>query len=54
MNARLGLPAGLAEMEVPVEWFDRIIEGALADHTHKTNPRVATADDYRAMLTASM
>jgi len=54
MNARLGLPAGLAEMEVPVDWFDRIIEGALADHTHKTNPRVATADDYRAMLTASM
>ena len=54
MNARLGLPSGLAEMEVPTDWFDRIIDGALADHTHKTNPRVATAEDYRAMLVASM
>ena len=54
MNARLGLPAGLAEMEVPLDWYDRIIEGALADHCHKTNPRLASADDYRAMLSASM
>jgi hypothetical protein len=54
MNQRLGLPTGLAAMGVQREWFDRIIEGALADHCHKTNPRIATADDYRAMLEASM
>ena len=54
MNARLGLPSGLAAMEVPVEWYDRIIEGALADHCHKTNPRLASAEDYRAMLAESM
>ena len=54
MNARLGLPAGLAEMEVPLDWYDRIIEGALADHCHKTNPRIASADEYREMLIASM
>ena len=54
MNARLGLPSGLAAMEVPVEWYDRIIEGALADHCHKTNPRLASAEDYREMLAASM
>jgi 4-hydroxybutyrate dehydrogenase len=54
MNQRLGLPTGLAAMGVQREWFDRIIEGALADHCHKTNPRIATADEYRAMLEASM
>ena len=54
MNQRLGLPSGLAAMGVQREWFDRIIEGALADHCHKTNPRIATAQDYRAMLDASM
>jgi len=54
MNARLGLPAGLAAMGVTRDMFDRIIDGALADHCHKTNPRIATAADYREMLEASM
>lgn len=54
MNARLGLPKGLAEVGVKEEMFDRIIAGALADHCHKTNPRLATAEDYRRMLTDSL
>jgi len=54
MNARLGLPTGLAEMGVKPEMFDDIIKGALADHTHKTNPREASHEDYRQMLEASM
>ena len=54
MNARLGLPKGLAELGVQREWFDKVIAGAMADHCHKTNPRVATADEYRALLEASM
>jgi alcohol dehydrogenase class IV len=54
MNARLGLPSGLAAMGVTPELFERVIAGALADHCHKTNPRIASADDYRAMLQASM
>ena len=54
MNARLGLPTGLAALGVTRELFERIIDGAMADHCHKTNPRIATRDDYRAMLEASM
>jgi alcohol dehydrogenase class IV len=54
MNARLGLPSGLRTMGVTPDMFDRIIAGAMKDHCHKTNPRIATEDDYRAMLAASM
>jgi 4-hydroxybutyrate dehydrogenase len=54
MNARLGLPTGLAQMGVQREWFGKIIQGALADHCHKTNPRLATAGDYEEMLATSL
>ena len=54
MNARLGLPSGLRAMGVSEDLFERVIDGAMADHCHKTNPRIATRDDYRAMLEASM
>jgi hypothetical protein len=47
MNARLGLPSGLAAMGVTEDLFERVIDGAMADHCHKTNPRIATRDDYR-------
>jgi alcohol dehydrogenase class IV len=54
MNARLGLPSGLRAMGVAEEHFDRVIDGALADHCHKTNPRIASRDEYRTMLTESL
>ena len=54
MNARLGLPSGLASMGVDGSLFERIIQGALADHCHKMNPRIASADDYHAMLEQAM
>lgn len=53
LNARLGLPTGLAAIGVGPELDDRIIEHALVDHCHKTNPRIASPDDYRALLAAS-
>ena len=54
MNGRLGLPTGLQELGVQRDWYDRIIQGALADHCHKTNPRVASAEEYEELLAASM
>ncbi|RZI93092.1 MAG: iron-containing alcohol dehydrogenase [Variovorax sp.] len=54
MSARLGLPKGLAEVGVTSDLFEKVIDGAMADHCHKTNPRLATRDDYRQMLEASM
>jgi 4-hydroxybutyrate dehydrogenase len=54
MNARLGLPPGLAAMGVQHDDFARIVRGALADHCHKTNPREASAPDYEELLAASM
>jgi 4-hydroxybutyrate dehydrogenase len=54
LNARLGLPGGLAAMGVTPELFERVIDGAMADHCHKTNPRIATRDDYREMLQAAL
>jgi alcohol dehydrogenase class IV len=52
LNARIGLPAGLQAMGVDSALFERVIDGALADHCHKTNPRIATREDYRRMLEA--
>jgi 4-hydroxybutyrate dehydrogenase len=54
MNARLALPKGLGEVGVTDAMFEQIIDGAMADHCHKTNPRLASREDYRAMLEASM
>jgi len=54
MNARLNLPKGLAEMGVTPDCFDKVIAGAMADHCHKTNPRLATEQEYREMLNAAM
>ena len=54
MNGRLGLPAGLGALGLTADLFERVIDGAMADHCHKTNPRIATRDDYREILDASM
>ncbi len=51
LNLRIGLPTGLEAMGVPREFFDEAVTKALKDHCHGTNPRLATAAEYREMLT---
>lgn len=54
MNLRLGLPSGLAAMGVSEAEFDGITTGAMRDHCHKTNPRLAAPEDYMQMLRESL
>ncbi len=54
LNQRLGLPATLSQMGVTRDMLPRVVEGALADHSHRTNPRDASADDYARLLDQSM
>jgi alcohol dehydrogenase class IV len=53
MTRRIGLPVKLSELGVEESLFPAIIAGALKDHTHKTNPREASHEDYQAMLSRS-
>jgi len=48
----LALPTRLADMGLDVSDADLIIERALKDHCHGTNPREASAQDYEGLLKA--
>ena len=54
MTERLDLSTGLAQLGVTRAMFPDIVRGALKDHSHRTNPRVASDEDYVTMLEASM
>ena len=54
LNARLGLPAGLAAMGVTEAMFAQVIPHALKDHTAATNPRPLTAESVAALLREAM
>jgi alcohol dehydrogenase class IV len=54
MTRSLGLPTSLGELGVTADMFPNIIKGALADHSHQTNPRIASEQDYLRMLEQSM
>ena len=54
LTRELGLPTTLGELGVTEDMFPKIIKGALADHSHKTNPRDASESDYAQMLRQSL
>jgi alcohol dehydrogenase class IV len=53
LNARIGLPTGLAAMGIEPRHHAVAAVHALLDHCHGTNPRVATRDEYLTLLEAS-
>jgi alcohol dehydrogenase class IV len=47
LKQQIGLPAGLKAAGVQRTHFDKLVEIALADGCHATNPRACTAHDFR-------
>lgn len=50
LNRTLGIPARLSDLGVTRDVVEWTCERALADHSHPTNPRDLTHDDYRSIL----
>lgn len=50
LKADIGIPAQLGEVGVKSEHIDRLVELAMADTCHQTNPRPCTREDFREMF----
>lgn len=50
LNQDIGIPSGLAALGVTDDMMKLVSEEALKDHCHATNPRLATAADYFAIM----
>lgn len=50
VNRRMGITPRLSELGVKRDVIDWVCERALADHSHPTNPRPLTKEDYAAIL----
>ncbi|MCK8780035.1 iron-containing alcohol dehydrogenase [Rhizobium sp. NTR19] len=54
LNRKLGIPGKLSELGVTREVFDWTCERALADHSHQTNPRDLSKEEYAKILESVM
>ena len=54
MNAAIGIPSGLAEMGLEESDIAELVEYAQKDLSARSNPRPVTAEDFEAMVRASM
>jgi 4-hydroxybutyrate dehydrogenase len=54
LNRRLNIPRGLRTLGVPPDKLPWVVERSLEDHSHATNPRPATRDDYGRLLAEVM
>lgn len=54
LNRKLGIPAKLSDLGVTRDVFDWTCERALADHSHQSNPRDLSAQEYKDILESVM
>ncbi|HEX4779129.1 MAG TPA: iron-containing alcohol dehydrogenase [Usitatibacter sp.] len=54
LKARIGIPARLAEKGVAASHIPRLVEIAVADTCHRTNPRPVSAADFQGIFRAAL